>query len=377
MTIAAKRTPGGKPILVSQSVVMTRPQRWLKELILLLSINLVISCLLFLFNDSDQFLPIFVYANSVGFCSALLAELLIKLAGSRIQVWQAHILTIAPGLVLGLLLAALLGFPEAADHMLSQSSLDWRNWALCLLITLIGASFALSRYQAQVYRTELEQERRRLAEYEQADTLAQLRFLQAQIEPHFLFNTLANVHSLISFNPQQAQNMLTHFNGYLRASLQRTRLPLTTLQQELELVVNLLEIAQIRLGERLHYRLEVDDSLQGWLLPPLLLQPLVENALEHGIEPLMGQGVLLIKAHRQDDLLLLRVEDNGVGLQSTHGAAGVGLQNVRLRLRHLYGEHALLALYANQPSGCIAELRIPFHHTNQLFDSAETAMFCK
>lgn len=317
---------------------MRHTRSWLQELSLLLLINLMISCLLFLLSEDDSFTELWVYTNCIGLCCALLAELLQRIAAKRLKVWQAHLLTLAPGLLLGLVLAALLGQPEALTYMLAQPSLSWRNWALCLLMTLIGAGFALSRYQAQVYRAELERERRRLAEYHQADTQAQLRLLQAQIEPHFLFNTLANVHSLIGLQPEQAQKMLTHFNNYLRASLQRTRRPFVTLKQELELIENLLEMAKIRLGDRLVYQLDIKAHLLHCPFPPLLLQPLVENALMHGIEPLLGQGELSISADTDGEQLVLTVSDNGVGLQQacTRAGAGIGLANVRqLSLIHI------------------------------------------
>lgn len=331
-----------------------------KELLLLLLINLVISTLLFLLSETDDFLALFIYANCVGFSCVCLAQLLTLLASQQLKVWQAHLLTLAPGLLLGLTLAGALGYPEALDYMVSQPLQSWRNWALCLLLVLIGAAFTLSRYQAQVYRAALERERRQLAEYRQADIQAQLRLLQAQIEPHFLFNTLANVDCLISRDPQQAQQMLSHLNHYLRASLLRTRAPVTTLAQEFELLAQLLAIAKIRLGQRLSYSLNLPAELAESVLPPLLLQPLVENALSHGIEPLLGHGTVQVQATQHAQGLLLRVTDNGVGLTGqTPKAPGIGLHNIRQRLFCLYGDKAQLALFQADGGGCVAQIQLP------------------
>ncbi len=171
----------------------------------------------------------------------------------------------------------------------------------------------------------LETERRQAAELRQSETAAKLAMLQAQIEPHFLFNTLANVQSLIHREPDQASRMLDHLNRYLRASLGRTRKAQTLLQEELELVEALLQIAAIRLGERLAYRIDVPAALRGVPLPPLLLQPLVENAVSHGIEPAIHGGEIVISARAVEGVLTLQVCDSGAGLgQSGRAGGGVG-----------------------------------------------------
>ena len=134
-----------------------------------------------------------------------------------------------------------------------------------------------------------------------------------------------------------------------------------TLADELALVTPLLALAQLRMGEaRLQYRIDVAERWLGLPLPPLLLQPLVENALQHGLEPAVAGGSLLIEAIEQPGRLCLRVSDSGLGLEGSHGSSsGVGLANVRQRLHALYGERAALSLYARQPHGVVAELSLP------------------
>jgi sensor histidine kinase YesM len=209
-------------------------------------------------------------------------------------------------------------------------------------------------------RTALETEKRRAAELHQSETAARLAMLQAQIEPHFLFNTLANVQSLISRDPERATQMLDHLNRYLRASLGRTRKPQSTLAEELSLIEALLSIAAIRLGERLQYRIDVPLDLRDAILPPLLLQPLVENALLHGIEPAVDGGSITVSAARDGAHLVLSVVDTGVGLGvSSHVHGGVGLSSVRTRLQTLYGDGASLSISTNAGPGVTARLTLP------------------
>jgi LytS/YehU family sensor histidine kinase len=185
-----------------------------------------------------------------------------------------------------------------------------------------------------------------------------LALLQAQIEPHFLFNTLANVQSAIDSNPGTAKLILEHLNQYLRASLGRTRRPSATLADEVKVVGSLLAISALRLGDRLRYSICIPEALEGARLPPLLLQPLVENAVKHGIEPAVGGGEIRVDSRQEGDALYLRVTDTGMGLRPD-SPEGVGLANVRARLSQLYGDHGRLALYNLNPHGVIAEINLP------------------
>jgi sensor histidine kinase YesM len=227
-----------------------------------------------------------------------------------------------------------------------------------LLVAMFAMTMSLLYYRSQALAGELEATRRREAESREAQTAAQLAMLQAQIEPHFLFNTLANVQSLIETDPPRASRMLGYLNTYLRGSLARSRSASGTLGQELDMVGALLDIAAIRMGERLRVSVEVAEELKALPLPPLLLQPLVENALKHGLEPSMAGGEIVIRAERQDGSLRLMVRDSGVGIAEA-APAGVGLANIRERLAALYGPAAQLRLSPEQPRGVLAELVLP------------------
>jgi sensor histidine kinase YesM len=195
-------------------------------------------------------------------------------------------------------------------------------------------------------------------EAEKRGVEAQLRMLQAQIEPHFLFNTLANLAGLIEADPKQAGRLLAALNRYLRASLERTRAQGGTLGDELNLLEAYLEILRIRLGPRLAYSFAVAPDLRALPFPPMLLQPLVENAVRHGIEPQVAGGRIQIAAGLGDGALALTVRDTGAGLGDTPGS-GVGLDNVRARLAALFGAAGSLQIEQAAEGGVLATLRLP------------------
>ncbi|WP_229423674.1 sensor histidine kinase [Massilia frigida] len=192
---------------------------------------------------------------------------------------------------------------------------------------------------------------------------SQLRMLQAQIEPHFLFNTLANVQSLIATDAPRAQLMLESFTDYLRASLGQMRASDSTLGAELDTAHNYLLLMQIRMGSRLSFSIEADQTVRQALLPPLLLQPLVENAVHHGIGPKLEGGHVRLGAMVRDGVLAIVVDDDGVGIdharRSTRAGNGVALINIRTRLETRFGARATL-LTEPLAQGTRAAMTLPF-----------------
>ncbi len=190
---------------------------------------------------------------------------------------------------------------------------------------------------------------------------ARLRSLQAQIEPHFLYNTLANVVGLIDTRPAQARHMLERFIDYLRASLDASRADNATLGAELDLAAAYLDVLAVRMGPRLRYRIDVDDACRNLVIAPMLLQPAVENAVTHGLEPKVEGGDIVLRARRADQQLWIEVSDTGVGLSGAppRPGGGVGLSNLRARLRSLYGSAATVQLLENQPCGITLRIVMP------------------
>jgi two-component sensor histidine kinase len=201
--------------------------------------------------------------------------------------------------------------------------------------------------------------RQALAEKRAAE--AQLRLLQGQMEPHFLFNTLANVLTLIDLEPARAKAMLEALTDYLRATLAGLRHDRSTLGRELELAQAYLQLLQLRMDDRLRFAIDADEQARSAALPPLLLQPLVENAIQHGLEPKIEGGLLQISARVVNGELRVSVRDDGLGLHAGGAGRGngVALANIRERLNALHGEGAALSLQALQP-GTEATLRMPF-----------------
>ena len=190
-------------------------------------------------------------------------------------------------------------------------------------------------------------------------TVAKLRLLHAQVEPHFLYNTLASAQLLARNDPPRADEMLGHLIHYLRHSLPRVHDEISTLEVELERALAYLEILKIRMGSRLKVQVDVPESLRATSLPVMMLQTLVENAIKHGLEPRIGGGTIWIRARRSDDSVAVTVADDGDGFNGRTSGTGIGLKNVRERLRLVYGSEAGLAVVANAPAGVAATLTVP------------------
>ena len=232
------------------------------------------------------------------------------------------------------------------------------SFIVSLCISLVLAVIWRRRMEELAAQMALSEERGRAEAAERAAVQANLRALQAQIEPHFLFNTLANVVGLIHPQPDTAKLMLEKFIDYLRATLAATREQETTLGTEFQLMENYLAILKIRMGERLRVNLSLPAELAADHLPSMLLQPLVENAIKHGLEPKIAGGEISLQAAREGDNLRIDVTDTGLGF----GAAtsnGIGLKNVRERIEKLFAGAGSLMIEENQPCGTRVVLRVP------------------
>jgi signal transduction histidine kinase len=276
---------------------------------------------------------------------------------------------IATGVLLGMQLASLatrLLFPGSESA--SQGLMSPRTAVLSLAIAIAGTVVFYGRERLRHARTRAESEGWRALAAERSAAQAQLQALRAQVEPHFLFNTLANVSALIDRDPTAARTLVDDLSRHLRATLRHARAATTTLGEELDVTASLLAIMKRRLGERLQWRLDVPATLRAEPMPPMLVQPLVENAVKHGIEPLPGGGTIEVRAHRDDDgTVVIEVADTGRGLDAPGAAApgtgpdhgGTGLTNLAERLRVIYGPGARLAMRANAPRGTVARLALP------------------
>ncbi len=266
----------------------------------------------------------------------------------------------ACGILIGHLMAASILQQVLPTFMWGWKKTFLKNIGLWfVLVTTIGYFF-YSKARIKVSNEVIQEEKiKRLASEKEA-LEANLRLLQAQIEPHFLFNTLSNVLSLIDTDQAKGKSMLVDLIHYLRTSLSRTRPDQTTLDQEMDMIKAYLNIQKLRMGNRLHFRIELPDAVRQLPFPPMLLQPLVENAIKHGLEPKMEGGEVMIKVKEETDLIRIEVVDTGNGFSSFQNT-GVGTANVRERIKLLYGEKGRLILEENKPNGVRAIIEVPKH----------------
>ncbi len=248
--------------------------------------------------------------------------------------------------------------------MVVAGQLDERYMAPLVRPGVLGTSIVIALLLTALFQQFFRTKARQIAA-ENLATEAQLRLLQAQIEPHFLFNTLANVVSLMEVDAPRAKSMLEAFVDYLRASLSGLGQGRHTLGDEIDLIDAYMRIIKIRMEDRLDYAIEVPAALRAVALPALTLQPLVENAIVHGLEPQIAGGRVRVGARSDGRSLVITVDDDGAGLGARRRpgrggpGSGTALANIRRRLEQTYGSSASLDIRAAEPRGVCARLSLP------------------
>lgn len=269
------------------------------------------------------------------------------------------LLWMAPVVLLGTLLGYVLG-SAIADALFARQSPSLVASAPTVLISVIAASIIVYVYYA---RERMHSQQLAAEASERHAIEMQLKLLRSQLEPHMLFNTLANLHGLIGVDPLRAKAMLDQLIAFLRTTLAATRVVRHPLRTEFDCMRDYLALMGVRMGARLQAQFDLPAALGELPVPPMLLQPLVENAIKHGLEPQVFGGRIVISAERDGDTLRLSVRDNGVGMSAVPASTGApfGLEQVRLRLAALYGERASLRLQQAPSGGTEATLTMPLH----------------
>lgn len=266
------------------------------------------------------------------------------------------------------LAAFVLPFSISARLFQSDATSDLIVFAVAGLGMLVAARnwrrYAEQKSRAMQSGLQAAEAKATAAQREKALALSQLKLLRAQVEPHFLWNTLAHVQFLIQKSPDDAGRMVAHLIRYLRAAIPQMRGDTTSLGSEMDSVGAYLELMKIRMGERLTVAIDLPEELRHVPFAPLLIQTLVENAIKHGVEPKIGPVSVSVRAwadHSRPGSMVVEVRDNGVGLQDappTRGT-GFGLRGVRDRLKSLYGAHAALTVSGLVGGGVMARVVVP------------------
>ena len=306
----------------------------------------------------------------IGYAQHYLYKFAIGLA-RRGQVWERWIMhPITLGLLLpvgGIYVGYSIAVWALTGGQFFAVSEHWREFvfASCIAVAIGWALWEAveSSRMREVERRERAELQASVARADHERATAELKTLRAQVEPHFLYNTLSNVVSLIEREPKTAKHMTERLIGYLRHTLDASRREHATVGDELEIIADYLEILRIRMGERLWYSLEASEAVRAMPLSPMLLQPLVENAIKHGLEPKIEGGSVTVSATVEDAVLRIEIADTGLGfgVATDTGGSGSGLANVRARLKALYGEAAKLTIdeLAHPATGTKISLIIP------------------
>ncbi len=239
-----------------------------------------------------------------------------------------------------------------------------------ILLCWSGLYFGIKYYQ------QLQEQTERTLQATAAAHQAQLKMLRYQLNPHFLFNTLNAISTLILDHANDTANLaVSRLSDFLRYTLDNDPMKRVTLGSELGALDLYLEIEKVRFGDRLVIRKQIESPARDALVPSLILQPLIENAIKYAITPIEEGGTLTISAKVHDQMLLLQLSDNGPGLnngqKTNNGSGGVGLQNTRERLQHFYGDRQAFTLAPNDPSGLVITINIPFE-TDEDTSSADS-----
>ena len=332
----------------------------LRHFLQVLAFCLAIAAIQYAFMPERPYEMALVYSLGIGVATWALIDFGRHLFASSLENgWPQGLaglaLTLA-GIVGGYLLGTLAG----------DAWFGWSSWGpgharmqlrSSILITAL-AGIAGSYYFYNMNKSAYLE--RKMAETRQHANEARLKLLETQLEPHMLFNTLANLRALISTDPQRASEMLDRMIAYLRATLDASRATTHPLQAEFDRLRDYLELMAVRMGPRLRYTLDLPPDLAGLPVPTLLLQPLVENSIRHGLEPKLDGGSIIVRARRENHLLTLVVSDSGVGLTGAPASgAGFGLAQVRERLVAAYGNRAAISFIAGAEGGTKASITFP------------------
>lgn len=355
-------TPGPTPCLKSHSALSA-----LERGIQAAALNTVIALGGTAFGEQD-FASNLVYSQCIGLSIWGLIDFGHRLViRDRVRHWRRLFwfvpLGVTLGYVIGTLLTGVLLNHQSFNFWTQEPRKALGFLILSLVAGAVSTYYFMSREQLATVREDRAHADAQAQAAQRHAAESQLKLLQTQLEPHMLFNTLANLRVLIDLDPARAQAMLDHLVAYLRATLDASRATRHSLQAEFDRLRDYLELMTVRMGPRLHYTLDLPPALAQRQVPPLLLQALVENSIKHGLEPKVEGGSITVSAALTDGLLTLDVADTGVGspIDLNQPAAGnsFGLAQVRERLQTSFGDQGALKFIASHAGGIRASITFP------------------
>ena len=330
------------------------------------------------------------FSNSFMWCAVTPAIIFFasRLAMERTR-WHTRLMFVVVGMVLAIVIDLATSYvrqhvfyyasPTPISPDMAAMARLRRLWFVndfIIFVAVLAAGFARNYFwRYQVRRDEAVRLQAQAAQLQAQLADARLSALRMQLNPHFLFNTLHAVSALVERDPRGVRRMIARLSELLRTSLDEADEPEVPLQQELTFTERYLDVIQIRFQGHLHVDMRVDDNVRDALVPNLILQPLIENAIKHGISKLSSGGHIEVRAIREGERVLISVRDNGpeVDLAKPPSPHSLGLRNTRARLAALYGPIQSLTLKHADGGGLIAEVSLPYHTQNDLRTSAVAA----
>jgi sensor histidine kinase YesM len=342
-------------------IVTLNQKKTLKYLSYTAVFNTIIAIFLTSIKFGFGFVPNFIFSQCVGIsiCSFILTALYFLKPANRVTQLITVVIAMTTGAIIGHLLGSIFSGMNPFIALYERPGHIVQAILMAILFGTIITHFFFSREKISATEALVQEEKIKRLTVEKKVAETHLRLLQAQIEPHFLFNTLSNILSLLETDLEKGKSMLVDLNRYLRTSLSKTRSDITTLGQELEMIKAYLNIYKIRMGNRLQYSVDLPDRLKELPFPPMLVQPLVENSIKHGLEPRIEGGDIRIRAEVKGGILRLEIADTGLGFNEG-SIPDTGLTNIRERLQALYHDNkGRLLLEDNEPSGLKAVIEVP------------------
>ena len=320
----------------------------------------IISIILYVTEISTNFTTSLLIAHSFSMSCIFVAILTDHFYPFAARAFKTSII-VSVGMAIGIVLTYLILLNV---HGVTANFINERLYKALVISLSIGAVVTFlfhSRDKTVLIQHKLSEAQLQKAIQEKALIESQLKMLQSQIEPHFLFNTLANIQAMIFHQPEIASQLLTNLTDLLRQSLTKTRQDKIHISDEITFIKSYLSIQKIRLGERLDFHIEVSEHLpDDTHIPPLLVQPLVENAVKHGIGPRPQGGEIKVTFSKINDQLCIAIKDDGVGFSISHTKGnGIALNNIRNRVSSLFGDKGKLVIRENMSGGVTSELYIP------------------